>query len=105
MKGVPGAEWDQVRSIEQPGKSVQDERSLIQVGLEFAKRKHSSHQTQEDIENMHDLAPKPIRTSRVLDLGCLDGIYSLDCVLHEADVIGIDAYKANVQKALFAKEA
>jgi 2-polyprenyl-3-methyl-5-hydroxy-6-metoxy-1,4-benzoquinol methylase len=42
---------------------------------------------------MHDLAPKHIRSSRVLDLGCLDGIYSLDCVLHGAEVIDIDARK------------
>jgi 2-polyprenyl-3-methyl-5-hydroxy-6-metoxy-1,4-benzoquinol methylase len=57
------------------------------------------------LQIVHDLGAKPISSSRILDLGCLDGIYSIECALHGAEVIGIDARKANVEKAFFAKEA
>src|SRR3712207_8999504 len=57
-----------------------------------------------ELQIVQDLSVKPISSSRVLDLGCLDGIYSIECALHGAEVIGIDAREANVKKANFAKE-
>jgi 2-polyprenyl-3-methyl-5-hydroxy-6-metoxy-1,4-benzoquinol methylase len=39
----------------------------------------------------------------VLDLGCLEGYFSLECALHGADVLGIDAREINVKKCEFVK--
>lgn len=57
------------------------------------------------IQTIADLSPKPLRDCRILDLGCLDGLYSVECALQGAEVVGIDARRANVAKALFAREA
>jgi 2-polyprenyl-3-methyl-5-hydroxy-6-metoxy-1,4-benzoquinol methylase len=41
---------------------------------------------------------------RVLDIGCLEGYFSLECALGGADALGIDAKEINVKKCQFAKE-
>ena len=41
--------------------------------------------------------------SRVLDLGCLEGYFSLECALNGADLLGIDAKEINVKKCEFVK--
>ena len=56
------------------------------------------------VQIIQDLSRIPIRSCRILDLGCLDGIYSIEFALHGAQVTGIDAREANIKKALFVKE-
>lgn len=43
------------------------------------------------------------RGKRVLDLGCLEGYFSLECALHGSNVVGIDAKEINVKKCQFVK--
>jgi 2-polyprenyl-3-methyl-5-hydroxy-6-metoxy-1,4-benzoquinol methylase len=40
---------------------------------------------------------------KVLDLGCLESYFSLECALHGADVLGVDAKEINVKKCEFVK--
>jgi len=42
---------------------------------------------------------------RVLDLACLEGIYSIELALRGAHVVGIEGRSANLEKARFAAEA
>jgi SAM-dependent methyltransferase len=51
-----------------------------------------------------DLSRKRLSECRVLDLGCLDGIFSIEFALHGAATVGIEIREANIQKALFCKE-
>src|SRR5918995_2947803 len=51
-----------------------------------------------------DLSTKPLNACRILDLGCLDGQFSIEFALAGAEVIGVEVREANIQKALFAKE-
>ena len=53
---------------------------------------------------VYDIADKPISQLRVLDLACLEGIYSIELARQGAQVLGIEGREANVQKALFAKQ-
>ena len=52
-----------------------------------------------------DLLPVPLARCRVLDLGCLDGIFSIEFALHGAEVVGIDARSSCVGRAQFAGKA
>jgi 2-polyprenyl-3-methyl-5-hydroxy-6-metoxy-1,4-benzoquinol methylase len=40
---------------------------------------------------------------RVLDIGCLESYFSLECARHGADVVGIDAKDINIKKCEFVK--
>jgi SAM-dependent methyltransferase len=51
-----------------------------------------------------DLLQKPISECRILDLGCLDGMFSIEFALHGADTIGVEIREANIKKAIFCKE-
>ncbi len=51
-----------------------------------------------------DLAEKPFAELRILDLACLEGLYSIEFALRGSKVVGIEAREANIQKARFAKD-
>lgn len=51
-----------------------------------------------------DLSGKPLSDCRVLDLGCLDGIFSIEFASHGAQTIGVEIREANIKKAIFCKE-
>jgi len=51
-----------------------------------------------------DIAARPLQELRVLDLACLEGLYSVELARHGAEVIGIEGRETNIEKARFAKE-
>jgi len=51
-----------------------------------------------------DLVGKPLNECRVLDLGALDGQFSIEFAQQGAQTIGIEIREANIVKALFCKE-
>ncbi len=57
------------------------------------------------IQIVNDLSHKPLSECRVLDLGCLDGIYSIEFAKHGASTIGVEIRESNIRKATFCKEA
>ncbi|HXY53975.1 MAG TPA: class I SAM-dependent methyltransferase [Nitrospirota bacterium] len=56
------------------------------------------------VQAVSDLSKKPISECRILDLGCLDGMFSIEFALQGADTIGVEIREANIKKALFCKE-
>ncbi len=56
------------------------------------------------IQVINDLSQKPFSKSRILDLGCSDGQFSIECALQGADTIGVEGREANIKKAIFSKE-
>lgn len=51
-----------------------------------------------------DMLGKPISESRILDLGSLDGQFSIEFALHGAKTVGIEIREDNINKALFCKK-
>ena len=51
-----------------------------------------------------DLAGRPLRQLRVLDLACLEGGFAIEFARHGATVVGIEGREANLAKARFAKD-
>ena len=57
------------------------------------------------IQIIRDVMGGHFESARILDLGCLDGIYSIECALQGAHVLGIDVRKGHIEKCLLAKRA
>ena len=51
-----------------------------------------------------DLSLKPLAECRVLDLGCLEGLFAIEFGLHGAEVLGIEIREANIRKAEFTRD-
>jgi SAM-dependent methyltransferase len=57
------------------------------------------------VQAVADLAGRPLRELRVLDLGCYEGAFALELAMHGATVLGVEARGEHVVKARFAAEA
>lgn len=58
------------------------------------------------VQIVADLARSDFSELRIVDLGCLDGLFSVEFALQGArEVVGVDAREANVRKCLLAQEA
>jgi SAM-dependent methyltransferase len=57
------------------------------------------------VQNISDLADRPIEQLRVADLGCLEGLFAVELAARGAEVVAIDVREAHLTKATFAKDA
>lgn len=57
------------------------------------------------IKTIAENAGKPIAALRILDLACLEGMYSIEFARFGAEVVGIEVRELNLRKARFAKKA
>ncbi len=57
------------------------------------------------LQIIEDILRRPIGELRILDLGCLEGGFSIELGMHGAEVVGMDGRAANIAKAEFAKQA
>jgi 2-polyprenyl-3-methyl-5-hydroxy-6-metoxy-1,4-benzoquinol methylase len=55
------------------------------------------------LQVVSDVARKPLKDLRILDLACLEGGYAIEFASQGATVVGIEARKVSVEKARFAK--
>jgi len=52
-----------------------------------------------------DISEKPIDELRILDLGCLEGMFGIEFALHGSQVVAIEGRDVNLAKARFTKDA
>ncbi|MFQ5539370.1 MAG: class I SAM-dependent methyltransferase, partial [Candidatus Binatia bacterium] len=57
------------------------------------------------VQIVADIVNQPLRSLRVLDLACLEGLYGIEFARHGATVVGMEGREANIEKARFAKDA
>lgn len=57
------------------------------------------------LQIVSDILRRPIGELRVLDLGCLEGGFSIEFGLWGAEAVGIEGRAANIAKAEFARDA
>lgn len=56
------------------------------------------------VQIVSDLCRKPISQCRILDLACLDGIFSIEFAKQGAHTVGVEIREANIKKAIFCKD-
>ena len=52
-----------------------------------------------------DIVRRPLNTLRILDLGCLEGLYAIEFARHGAEVVGIEGREMHIEKTRFVKDA
>jgi SAM-dependent methyltransferase len=57
------------------------------------------------VQIVQDLSGKPIAECRVLDLGCLEGLFAIELALKSATVVGVEIREGNFKKAEFSRQA
>jgi SAM-dependent methyltransferase len=55
------------------------------------------------VQIVSDVAPTPLEELRVVDLGCLEGLFAIELARRGATVLGIEGREANIEKARFAR--
>ncbi len=56
------------------------------------------------VQVVSDLTQKSLSQCRILDLGCLDGIFSIEFASHGSSTVGVEIRETNIEKAIFCKE-
>lgn len=56
------------------------------------------------VQIVADVSKKPLDKLRILDLGCLEGLYAVEFALKGADVVAVEGRLANIEKARLAKD-
>jgi hypothetical protein len=56
------------------------------------------------LQCVSDISRRPLKSLRILDLACLEGLYAVEFARHGAKVLGIEGREPNIEKARFAKE-
>jgi hypothetical protein len=57
------------------------------------------------LQTTSDVMNKPLSDCRILDLGCLDGLFSLEFASHSCPVLGLDVREPNIARARFCARA
>lgn len=56
------------------------------------------------VQVVSDVVTKPLGECRILDLGCLDGIFSIEFASQGSETVGVEIREANIRKAQFCKD-
>jgi hypothetical protein len=57
------------------------------------------------LQVVSDATRRPLKSLRLLDLACHEGIYAIEFARHGANVVGIEGREAHIEKARFVKAA